>query len=107
MSLVKTLVYKNTRMKSFIVLLICCFLSLFSCEKSGENNATIIRNCTSVYLRIDGKEYKVCNQDKLTSYIHGISVTATYRKIKNCNESTNVCLMAYPNDGLIKVMKIK
>lgn len=94
-------------MKSLLVVLIHCSLLLFSCEKSGENKATIIRNCTGVYLRIDGKEYKVCNQNKLTNYIHGISVTATYRYVKECKESTAACLILYPNDGLIKVIKIK
>lgn len=90
---------------SFAVLLLLTLL--FSCEKSGKNNATIIRNCTGTYLRISDKEYKVCNHQKLAGYNHGISVTATYKHLKKCDDTAMYCLMAYPNDGLIKVISIK
>lgn len=93
------------KLLSFAAILFIAFL--FSCEKSGKNGAIIIKNCTGTYLRISDKEYKVCNHQKLAEYNHGISVTATYKRVKKCDDTAVYCMMAYPNDGIIKVISIK
>lgn len=94
-------------MKSLFFTALLFLTLLFSCEKSGKNEAIIIKNCTGTYLRISGKEYKVCNHQKLAGYNHGISVTATYKHLKKCDDPATYCMMVYPNDGLIKVINIK
>lgn len=94
-------------MKSLFFAALFLLALLFSCEKSGKNGAIIIKNCTGTYLRISDKEYKVCNHQKLAEYNHGISITATYKRLKKCNDPATYCMMAYPNDGFIKVVSIK
>lgn len=94
-------------MKYTIIILSVILVSLFACEKSGKNNAQIVRNCTGIYLRMDGKEYRVCNSEKVSKYPNGVSITVNYKHIKKCNSDDIVCTMAYPNDGDIKVLKIK
>lgn len=81
-----------------------------SCKKKSNQTVTVIRDCTGTYLRMNGKDYHVCNPEKVASFYEGATVTATFKKIKECNGSTKdviVCLMVHENEGWIEVDKIK
>jgi transposase len=92
--------------KYTFILLSMVVLLLFSCEKSGKS-VQVVRNCTGIYLRVNGKEYRVCNSEKLSEYPNGVSIKVSYKHIKKCNSDDIVCMMVYPNDGDIKVLQIK
>ena len=71
---------------------------------------TVIRDCTGTYLRLDGKDYHVCNLEKVSSYPNGTNVVVTFKKIKDCTGLANdaiVCQMLHANEGWIEVEKIK
>ena len=97
---------RNLLFLSFILL-----TALFpACKKERNQTMTIVRDCTGTYLRIEGKDYQVCNLEKVSSFSDGTLVTATFKKIKECNGSAKdaiVCLMLHPNEGWIEVEKVK
>lgn len=88
-------------MKNFIVLFFILAL-IASCKKNGVD-ATLFRNCTGTYLKIEGKEYRVCNHDKLGKYTDGVTIKVNYKHIKECNSNQVVCMMDYAHEGHIKV----
>mgnify|MGYP003575855342 CR=1 FL=1 len=91
-------------------LLAAAFITLAaSCKKQDQQSATIVRDCTGTYLRYQGKDYQVCNLEKLSSYADGAVVSANFRKIDRCTGSANdaiVCYMFHPNEGWIEVEKV-
>ena len=92
------------------------FLSLLlvgfsSCKKTcmEGQEMTVIVDCTGTYLRLDGKDYQVCNTEKLGGFQNFEIVKADFKKIKNCNGSAAddiVCMMAHQNEGWIEVKSI-
>jgi hypothetical protein len=83
---------------------------LLSCQKKRNRTVTVERDCTGTYLRLDGKDYRVCNLEKVSSFSDGAFVTATFKKIKECNGSAKdsiVCEMLHINEGWINVEIIK
>ena len=85
-------------------------LTLFACKKERNKTVTVMRNCTGTYLRLDGKDYQVCNLEKVSQFADGATVTATFKKLKECNGSAKdeiVCQMLYENEGWVEVYKIK
>ena len=90
------------------VVFLFLLLTLFSCKKENHQNVQVIRNCTGTYLRWDGKDYHVCNLEKVAGFADDASIRATFKKIKTCNGSAMdqfVCDMLYPNEGFIEVIK--
>ena len=98
-------------MKKLISIVTIVFLlTLFACKKEQNKTVTVIRDCTGTYLCLDGKDYQVCNLEKVSSFTDGATVTATFKKIKECNGSAKdaiVCYMLHANEGWIEVDKIK
>lgn len=85
-------------------------LILFSCKKELYKTATVIADCTGTYLRCDGRDYKVCNLEKVASFPSGTTVEATFKKITECKGSGNftvTCYMYHQYDSWIEVEKIK
>lgn len=81
-----------------------------SCNKKRDQTATVERDCTGTYLSLEGKDYHVCNLEKVSSFLDGTKVKATFKKIKDCNGSANdaiVCEMLHENEGWIEVEKIE
>jgi hypothetical protein len=98
-------------MKKIICIATTIFLlTLFACKKERNKSVTVERDCTGTYLLLDGKDYQVCNLEMVSSFPDGATVTATFRKIKECNGSAKdaiVCDMVHKNDGWVEVEKIK
>lgn len=96
---------------NLIFLFLLVLTTLFpGCKKERNQSVTVERDCTGTYLRLNGKDYQVCNLDKVAPFSDGATVTATFRKIKKCNglaEDAIVCYMLHTNEGWIEVDKIK
>ncbi|MES2398151.1 MAG: hypothetical protein V4549_19205 [Bacteroidota bacterium] len=92
--------------KIFFIAITITLLTLVACKKVKNETMTVVRDCTGTYLRFNEKDYNVCNLEKVSSFPDGVSVTATFRKIKNCT-SRAVCLIFHKNEGWIHVEKIK
>ncbi len=79
-----------------------------SCGKT--TNATVVRDCTGVYLNFDGKDYRVCNIEKISNYKHGQEIKASYKKLSSCDGTANdqpVCFMLHEYESWIEITKVK
>ena len=96
-------------MKNLTLLFAVILLTTSSCKKLRNKNATVIQDCTGTYLKVDGKKYSVCNFSMLSTYKDGEEVTATFKKVEECEstETRFVCLLLVSFDSLIEVQKIK
>lgn len=76
-------------------------------KKSAE--ATVVRDCTGTYLRINSNDYLVCNSGVLKDYQEGSKVKANYSKTTYCPEKEGqiVCMMYHENKGMINIHKIE
>jgi hypothetical protein len=95
--------------KIFLVLIVFVILVTSACKKE-KNTAQVVRDCTGTYLRIDNKDYQVCNLEKVEMIADDELVTATFIKINKCNGSANgipVCKLLHANEGWIEIVKIK
>lgn len=66
----------------------------------------VTRDCTGTYLQINGKDYLVCNDDKLEGYAEGEYVTAKYKEVNDC-QSGVVCYMLHLHEGVIEIIGVK
>ena len=81
---------------------------LLACSKEKHETMTIVRDCTGTYLRLNEKDYQVCNHEKLSSFVDGTKVKAIFKKVKECkNKDVAVCMLLHYNEGWIHVRKIK
>lgn len=88
----------------------CTVLFLTSCAcKTNNQTATIVSDCTGKYLRVEGKDYLVCNTDLMKNFQENAVVQVSFEKIENCPEFDGkaVCMMYHENEGLVKIKSIK
>lgn len=91
------------------VLAIAGLALMTSCSVSNvKSTATVIKDCTGTYLRIDNDDYQVCNADILKDHQEGSTVSATYRKVQKCPELNGrmVCAMYHEKAGNIRIQSI-
>ena len=69
----------------------------------------IIRDCTGVYLDVDGKDYQICNADKVKGYKENTEIKVVYEITEKCKEFDGkaVCMMYHPKEALIRIKEIK
>lgn len=98
----------------FIACLIATSPVLLSCRKSTCGNGpgqamTVLKDCTGTYLRLDGKDYRVCNVKTLKNYADGTQVEAGFKKINSCRaeEKRIVCEMLHQNEGWVEVTSVR
>jgi hypothetical protein len=92
------------------LLVFLSFLLLFfsTCEKKVEYiSATVVRDCSGTYVRMDGKEYFVCNPEKIASAVDGAEVQFTYVSCDACTDRQEHCLIARPYESCITLVKSK
>jgi hypothetical protein len=91
-----------------ISLLLFLALSLSACDKCSRN-VVVVKDCTGSYIRIDQKDYLVCNFEVLQSYTDGAEIQVEFQKITNCVHLGDpiICEMYHPNEGFIEITKIK
>jgi hypothetical protein len=99
-------------MKNLLFLSIL-LVSFVSCKKedrcSKGQEMIVITDCTGSYLRMDGKDYQVCNTEKVANFQNLQVVNADFKKISNCTGSAAddiVCMMLHENEGWIEVKSI-
>ena len=85
------------------------FFLFSSCKKKTCGEMTIIKDCTGSYLRVDDKDYQICNENIVTNYADGTKVNATFIKLEACLalKDKSVCHMFHQHKGLIEVKKIQ
>jgi hypothetical protein len=91
-------------------LLVLATLSLatLSCNKKQAQRMTVVRDCTGVYMRLDDKDYKVCNVATTDNYPTGATVKVSFKTIANCDGDTNLtCELYHPSEGWIKIVHIE
>ena len=92
-------------MKTITLSLVSLFV-LFSCSKK-EANATVIKDCTGDYIRIDSKDYIICNDEMVVNFENETKVNVEYDKVDQCDRPSDaVCLMLHLSEGTIKLTKI-
>lgn len=93
----------------FISAAIAAF-ALMSCKKESGKKMTVVKDCTGSYLRIDGKDYHVCNLEKTNPFPNGAAVNVSFKKISKCTGSAAdqiTCAMLHDSEGWIEVASIK
>lgn len=97
-------------MKKFVILLlITSTLCFYSCSKDFiKVDATVEKNCTGSYLKIDNKFYYVCNADKITSYNTGQAISVTYEVLEGCKAKSevNACELLFSYEAIIEIKAI-
>ena len=88
---------------------IALLFTMFACNKEKCKSMTVVKDCTGTYLRLDGKDFHVCNEEKLSSFSSGTTITASFKTIENCKalEEKFVCKMYHKNEGWIEVVNLK
>ncbi len=84
---------------------------------SNGNDSTLvaqkmefITDCTGDYLRLNGKDYHVCNSDQTKEFMNGDVVMASFIASKECatlDSSQLTCKMYHANEGWVNVIAIK
>jgi len=93
-------------MKNLAISLFCLFV-LLSCSKK-EDNATVIKDCTGAYIRIDSKDYFICNDEMVANFENETKVYVEYDKVEHCDQPDDaICLMLHLSEGTIELTKIK
>lgn len=82
---------------------------VFGCKKEMSKTAIVIVDCTGTYLSWNGKDYKICNLEKVSSFANGSTVEVSFKKLTECNGSGNffvTCYMNHEYDSWIEVETI-
>jgi hypothetical protein len=91
------------------ILLAVCILT-FSCKKEKNIEAIIITDCTGAYLRINSKDYKICNIEKIANFTNRQTVDVIFKKIDKCNGSGNfvtTCLLYHQYESWAEILNVK
>lgn len=97
-------------MKKILLVIAILGLTQVSCKKEKFVQAAIARDCTGTYLRVDGKDYRVCNLEMTDKFQNGQPVNVTFTKMKECNKSGNfapICYLYHQYDSFVEVLKIE
>jgi len=93
-------------MKTLVSVLLLSVFVVSSCHKDCKS-MIVVRDCTGTYLQDDGKDYQVCNKEKLAGYTNGETVNARYHKISDCTGDEVICMMVHVSEGWIEVDEVK
>ena len=90
-----------------IIIGIFCLIFLASCSKVNNKEMTVIKDCTGSYLRYNGDDYLICNDEIVKNINNNTEVTASFKKIDNCEIEKSACMMLHENEGSIDVLDIE
>lgn len=95
-------------MKRLLLIISLPAIAALSCNKVQERQMTVIRDCTGTYLRLDQKDYKVCNTAETNIFPTGTLVKASFKSIGDCSQAPEFdCELYHPSDGWIKIVHIE
>ena len=95
---------------SVYILTLLLTLTFFSCKKDVTKNATVVKDCTGTYMRSNGKDYKVCNIEKVASFQNGTTVSVSFKELKDCEGSGKIvptCYMLHEFESWIEIENIQ
>lgn len=91
-------------MKTIAVVFLISLMCFSACKKATNTvDATVVRDCTGVYVQVSGEDYFVCNYKKLNKYSDGDMVKVEFTRISTCQSDQVVCLMLHPSVATIDV----
>lgn len=107
-------------MKKLFFLLVVLAGLLFGCRSENgpetlapdcsSSTITLIRNCTGEYLRIDGKDWLICNYQTVSNIAHNAAVAVRYQTVQGnaapCMGDRAICMMAWPYEGIVRIEDI-
>jgi hypothetical protein len=95
-------------MKNTFIIVVLAIIVLACTKKSGVE-ASITRDCTGTYVRIQDKDYLVCNSNSVAEYNEGEKVKVSYKMVTDCPEKEGlmVCMMYHQNEGMVRILKVK
>lgn len=95
-------------MKQYLYMLFLLVPVLGGCNKPQEQDMTVVRDCSGTYLRLNNKDYQVCNTATTNNFAVGTRVKVVFRSAGECKEATGaVCELYHPSEGWIKIVHIK
>jgi hypothetical protein len=96
-------------MRKVFLFLTIILLGAAFCKKRMHETMTVIKDCSGTYLRLDNKDYHVCNPEALVNFPNGTTVKASFEKLKSCTSLDNeiICELYHINEGWVKVKKIE
>lgn len=99
----------NRFLRKTAVLIFLAF-ALAACTKEKNEMATIIKNCTGVYIQVEGKNFLVCNEEIFADFNNGSSKRVVFKRVKNCNykkEKEVQCMMYFQHEGKVEVLEVE
>lgn len=96
---------KKTYVISTLFLLVLAFSS---CDKSARNGK-IDRDCTGTYLRLNKKDYLICNPAMTDSYVDGSDIRVKFKFKSKCDNTGDhpVCELYHKSYGFVEITEIK
>lgn len=99
--------FRQYNMKTLMYSLFVLFL-LTTCDKKVEYTSVIVvRDCSGTYLNLNGKDYFVCNPDKITSVLDNSELLVTYAPCDECTDRQTHCTIARPFEGCFTILNYK
>lgn len=90
-----------------ITLLLIGSLVFISCKPKCDRDAQIIRDCTGTYIRVDNKDYKVCNVGIVSGRADNVIIKVKYKRLDSCSKKSEpMCLMAHDNQGWVEILEV-
>lgn len=89
--------------------IIALFFCKASCTKNDTVKARVVRDCSGTYLRMNDKDYQVCNLSKVDPFADQAIVSVYYRRLSQCTGEASqvpVCYLLHKNEGWIEVIEI-
>lgn len=95
--------------KALLVFGSLALLSFTCCKKEKNKRMTFIKDCTGSYVRLDGKDYHICNIEKVSTFSDGDPITASFKKISDCTALKDqvVCMMYHENEGWVEIYGVQ
>lgn len=84
-------------------------LTLVSCRKENSQSATVVKDCTGTYLRMNNNDYQVCNLNMTEKFKSEQRVVVSFNSVKECAALKDqiVCYMYHENEGFVEVNSIE
>lgn len=90
----------------YLILLLFLVGIQLSCTKENKR-VIVIKDCTGIYVQMDGKDYKVINEAKLSNFNNGQHINAQFHEEwVECPTSGTTCLMLHDFEYYVFIDKI-
>lgn len=97
------------RKTTFVFLIVLSILFAASCKKKNQK-ATVIKDCSGTYIRLNDVDHMVCNEDRLDSFDPGTEVEVKFVRDDKCVSDRVHCMMVHEHKtepGNYKILSVK